>query len=359
MKVMIWGTGKYCDMLMMEALWKDGIEITGFCESKRRGGENYKKEYRGTLLNVYSLEDLNDSLYDVIFLAHSYYEDVDTLAEQYKIEKDKIIIPYTTGKEKSKLEVINRVVNYIGNAEEVVSLLSLEPHMGDIMLPSGHDILDYSLLYDRELVKEEGYYFLKGDYARVRTLELCIKEIRRKNLQGAVAEVGVFDGSFAQVLAHYFPEKELYLYDTFEGFPECDSKNEIENRSVSVTLDKILKNVNLEKVKKRIGNYGKCHYRVGYFPGTVEKSDKEEKYCLVSLDADLYAPMYAGLEFFYPRLEEGGYIFVHEYNGNFLLEGEVLSFSGVKKALNDFESNYGHVCYVPISDRNGSLIITK
>lgn len=174
-----------------------------------------------------------------------------------------------------------------------------------------------------------------------------------------MAELGVFDGAFAKMMTHYFPEKDLYLYDTFEGFSESDSVGEIENGNISLSLDKYLKNVNLTQVKKYIGNYEKCHYRVGYFPNTVEDADKEEKYCLISLDADLYSPMLAGLEFFYPRLEEGGYIFVHEYNANILLEGEVLSFNGVKKALDDFESKYGHICYVPISDRNGSLIITK
>ena len=204
-----------------------------------------------------------------------------------------------------------------------------------------------------------GYIVLKGDYARVRTLELCIKEIKRKNLKGAMAEVGVFTGAFAKIMTHYFPEKDLYLYDTFEGFPECDSNSEIEDGNVSLSLDKTLKNVNLIRVKEYIGNCEKCHYRVGYFPNTIEKADNEEKYCLVSLDADLYSPMFAGIEFFYPRLEEGGYIFIHEYNANLLFDGDVLSFSGVKKALDDFEKKYGHICYVPISDKAGSLIITK
>ena len=34
------------------------------------------------------------------------------------------------------------------------------------------------------------------------------------------------------------------------------------------------------------------------------------------LDADLYKPTRAGLEFFYPRMSKGGYIFLHDYTSS-------------------------------------------
>jgi O-methyltransferase len=37
-------------------------------------------------------------------------------------------------------------------------------------------------------------------------------------------------------------------------------------------------------------------------------------YALVNLDADLYNPTKAGLEYFYPHLSPGGVIFIHDYN---------------------------------------------
>ena len=42
----------------------------------------------------------------------------------------------------------------------------------------------------------------------------------------------------------------------------------------------------------------------GYFPDTAEKVSNE-KFALVNLDADLYQPTKAALEFFYPRLSPG------------------------------------------------------
>ena len=36
-------------------------------------------------------------------------------------------------------------------------------------------------------------------------------------------------------------------------------------------------------------------------------------FALVHLDCDLYAPMRAGLEFFYPKLVPGGFMIIHDY----------------------------------------------
>ena len=56
------------------------------------------------------------------------------------------------------------------------------------------------------------------DYIRLSTLELAADEINAKNLQGNVAELGVYKGKFARYINQYFPERDFYLFDTFEGF---------------------------------------------------------------------------------------------------------------------------------------------
>jgi O-methyltransferase len=38
-----------------------------------------------------------------------------------------------------------------------------------------------------------------------------------------------------------------------------------------------------------------------------------ELFAFVSLDFDKYEPTLAGLEFFYPRVAPGGFVFVHDY----------------------------------------------
>src|SRR3712207_520792 len=60
------------------------------------------------------------------------------------------------------------------------------------------------------------------DYIRYATLGLCYEEILSKSVAGNVAEVGVYQGSFAKRLNQLFPDRTLYLFDTFEGFDSKD-----------------------------------------------------------------------------------------------------------------------------------------
>jgi O-methyltransferase len=62
------------------------------------------------------------------------------------------------------------------------------------------------------------------DYVRISTLELLAYEIRSNNVLGSLAEVGVYRGDFAKYINLLFPDRKLYLFDTFEGFPEVYSK---------------------------------------------------------------------------------------------------------------------------------------
>ena len=64
----------------------------------------------------------------------------------------------------------------------------------------------------------------------------------------------------------------------------------------------------------------------GFFPATAE--GVEDRFAFVSLDVDLHDPTAAGLEFFFPRLSPGGFIFVHDYNNG--------RYNGVRQAVEDF-----------------------
>jgi len=76
------------------------------------------------------------------------------------------------------------------------------------------------------LDKERPYFVFENDYARNSTLELCANEIYDKNILGSVAELGVYRGDFAKNINKAFLDRELYLFDTFEGFDERDIETE-------------------------------------------------------------------------------------------------------------------------------------
>ena len=71
----------------------------------------------------------------------------------------------------------------------------------------------------------------------------------------------------------------------------------------------------------------------------------------MSIDVDLEDSIYEGLRYFYPRLETGGYIFVHDYNG--ILAGVS---TGIEKYEKEIKSSLHKF---PICDNNGTLVITK
>jgi len=77
-----------------------------------------------------------------------------------------------------------------------------------------------------------------------------------------------------------------------------------------------------------IGDMNNIIIRKGYFPETA-KGLESEMFSFVMLDLDLYKPTLAGLEFFYPRVKAGGYIFAHDYNSP-------ESDHAVSRAMNEF-----------------------
>ena len=67
------------------------------------------------------------------------------------------------------------------------------------------------------------------------------------------------------------------------------------------------------------------------------------------MDAGLYAPTMAGLQFFFPRLSQGGII---------LLMGTAdPACPSVGVAVADFESRYGVLLMLPVGDVRGSVMI--
>lgn len=191
----------------------------------------------------------------------------------------------------------------------------------------------------------EDYSIIEGDYVREQTLKLISEQILRKDIPGEVAELGVFKGGFAKKINKAFPERTLFLYDTFEGFDLSDIENEKKLKWENLHA---FDSTNVDYVLSKMPYADKCVVKKGFFPKTFNEDNK--RFCFVSLDADLYNPILSGLDIFYPRLSEGGYIMVHDYN--------TIAFSGAKEAVRDY-CDSRNISYVPIPDIAGSIVITK
>ena len=175
-----------------------------------------------------------------------------------------------------------------------------------------------------------------------------MSEIKRNYIQGATAELGVFQGEFAQYINLAFMDRNIYLFDTFSGFDE----EELAKETIGYERDTnraVHENTNVELVIRKMKYPEKVIVRKGLFPATAEGLD--EKFAFVSLDCDWEESLYQGLKYFYPRLNHGGYIMVHDYNN---------SLTCAQKAISRYEAELGHLmCKVPICDAEGSIVLTK
>lgn len=188
------------------------------------------------------------------------------------------------------------------------------------------------------------------DYNRIRTFELVLEEIRKQNISGSVAELGVFKGEFAKYINAAFPERTCYLFDTFEGFRDSEAITEKQAGNCGDAFIERFKDTTEAVVLGKMPVPERIVCKKGLFPESLD--GLEDTFAFVSLDVDFEQAIYDGLEYFYPRLNEGGYIFVHDYNSSTL--------KGVRNAVNRYEDdNKVKLAKVPIPDLCGTLVITK
>ena len=181
---------------------------------------------------------------------------------------------------------------------------------------------------------------LSNDYVRLATLELLCR--RLAEVPGAAAELGVYRGFFARCINRLLPERKLYLFDSFEGFAE--------NACAADSFQAAHRNTAIDKVLAIMPHPEMITVRPGFFPESLK--GLEERFCLVSLDVDFYRTTLDGLRYFWPRLEQGGYLMLHDWGSPKLPE--------VAKALADYEVQIGYkIPAIPLCDVGGTLVLCK
>ncbi len=183
------------------------------------------------------------------------------------------------------------------------------------------------------------------DIERLMFLSLAFDQIHKEGLEGDFAELGVYQGSTAAVLARYARRlnRNLYLLDTYEGFDEQDFSGLDAGRQVSFA------DTSLAAVKARVGEDNTTYIK-GYFPQTAERLPEDGRYCLVHIDTDLYAPIASGLDYFYPRMVPGGFLIIHDYGS--------LAWEGAEKAVDRFFADKPE-SVVHIPDSSGSAVVRR
>lgn len=184
----------------------------------------------------------------------------------------------------------------------------------------------------------------ENDYVRLSTLETVCLEL--DGVPGAAAELGVYKGAFARCINKLMPERTLYLFDTFEGFDSAEASRELQADNCGEAFVAAHRNTAAEAVRSSMPHPESTVIMQGLFPGSL--NGLEERFAFVSIDADFEESVFEGLKYFVPRMNEGGYIFLHDYNSHEL--------TGVRKAVKRYGALTGkRLKAVPLCDVNGTL----
>jgi len=183
------------------------------------------------------------------------------------------------------------------------------------------------------------------DKSRFFTWWFQIERLKRENVSGVFVELGVYKGQSASVIHKMDPTREFHLFDTFNGFPASDLR--VETGEAATYTPSHFADTSISEVLKRVQGHDRIHIHQGHFPESA--SGFSRPVAFVNMDADLYMPTRAGLAFFYPLLEPGGVIMVHDYNDKW---------PGIVKAVDEF------VAAIPenpvlLPDIDGTVLIIR
>lgn len=151
------------------------------------------------------------------------------------------------------------------------------------------------------------------------------KGILDLNLEGDVAECGVYKGGSARLLATIFPNKKIFLFDSFEGMIENDILDKGHKKGD-------FKDTSLEQVKSYLSDKPNCAFFPGWIPSSASFLN-EEKFCFVHLDLDLYQSTKASIEIFWPKIVSGGVMVFDDW--------EWENCPGVTQSITEYFDNQG------------------
>lgn len=355
-KVYIWGTGKVAEQYL-ETNEINTQELLGFIESHKTKEVFYGK-------TVYEPQEINKHSFDYILICvYGASYEIYKIAEHNNLPMEKLIFvdnwEWIDGKSARfdyPFSPCNPVSLYNDLGEIKKSFPKLYQKFMEynewiarkyiVVMKNSYDLSHTDSVLETEAFRKRAYW---SDYLRYRSFELVVNEIKRNDVEGAVAEVGVFQGEFSKLINEKFSDRKLYLFDTFQSFEKEEFVNELALGYCSDTFWEPFADTSVEEVLNKMNYADKCIVKKGIFPKTV-KGLEGEKYAFVSIDVDFEKSTLEALRYFYPRLNRGGYIFLHDYN-NYDLDG-------VKIAVNTYQREIGErLKKVPLADEGGTLVI--
>lgn len=176
----------------------------------------------------------------------------------------------------------------------------------------------------------------------------AVRYVALAKIPGVILECGVWRGANMMLAARTLSslgntDRELYLYDTFEGMPpptvEDRDYNGISAETQLSTQKKgtgVWCEASIEDVQANMSFTGYPSDRIHYVQGMVENTipaNMPDKIALLRLDTDWYASTKHELEHLYPLLEKGGVLLIDDYG----------HWQGARQAVDEYFAKSGMV----------------
>jgi hypothetical protein len=180
----------------------------------------------------------------------------------------------------------------------------------------------------------------------------ALRYIHRAGVPGEIVESGVWRGGSMQAAALTLQscgdtERELHLFDTFEGMPppsESDVRLK-DGRTAKDLLDesdrdkRIWAIATLDDVKQGMAETGYPAEKIFYHQGRVEETipgEAPERIALLRLDTDWYESTRHELNHLYDRLSPGGVLIIDDY----------LYWEGARRATDEWLEETGRTLFL-------------
>ena len=159
-----------------------------------------------------------------------------------------------------------------------------------------------------------------------------------QSMEGSIAECGTFKGLGSFMFCHTLRQADpafdgsgFHIFDSFEGLSEPTAQDHIQDARVGPTGAAYMGagsfHGGLDHVRRALSEFPAIEFHKGWIPESF-KNLPEFEYRFVHIDVDLYEPTRDSLEYFYPRLREGGVIVCDDYAH--------LQWPGARKALDEY-----------------------
>jgi O-methyltransferase len=162
----------------------------------------------------------------------------------------------------------------------------------------------------------------------------ALSSVLAAGVKGDVAEVGCYRGRVSvllrKVIDHYAPERELHVFDSFEGLPSLgphdgDFGNAGQHRT---DVEALRDTFRRWQVREPV-------IHPGWFSETLP-AGLPDQLCFAYLDGDLYDSVRVGLDEVYPRLSPGAVVIVDDYCDSERNPRAFDGFPGPKRACDEF-----------------------